>query len=98
MHADKRDPIGGSRRRQNLQELLVAVTGERGDDHGVEARTGALTRAHVRVGVDPKDRQIIAVLVNQVRNGAMLTEHSPPTVVMRAGSCSEMIASALRSC
>jgi hypothetical protein len=28
---------GGGRSRQCLQELLVAVTGERGDDHGVEA-------------------------------------------------------------
>ena len=67
MHADERDPIGGGRRRQYPKELLVAVTGERGDDHGVEAGIGGLTRAHVRVGVDPKDRQVIAVLVDQVR-------------------------------
>jgi hypothetical protein len=33
----------------------------------VEARIGGLTRAHVRVRVDPNDRQVIAVLVDQVR-------------------------------
>ena len=66
MQADERDPIGGGRGRQYLEELLVAVTGERGDDHGVEAGIGGLTGAHVRVGVDPKDRQVIAVLVDQV--------------------------------
>jgi hypothetical protein len=37
-------------------------------------------------------------LLIRYENGAMLTEHSPPTVLMRAGSCSEIIASALRSC
>jgi hypothetical protein len=67
MHADQRDSIGGGRGRQYLKELLVAVAGERGDDHGVEAGIGRLTRAHVRVGVNPEDRQIIAVLVDQVR-------------------------------
>jgi hypothetical protein len=30
------------------------------------ARKGGLTRAHVRVGVDPEDRQVIAVLVDEV--------------------------------
>ena len=98
MHADERDPVGAGRGRQYLEELLVAVTGERGDDHGMEAGIGRLTGAHVRVGVDPEDRQVIAVLLMRYENGAMLTEHSPPTVVMRAGSCSEMTASALRSC
>jgi len=39
------------------------VTGECGDDHGVEAGIGGLTGAHVGVGVDPEDRQVIAVLV-----------------------------------
>ena len=67
MHADERDPVGGGRGRQYLEEFLVAVTGERGDDHGVEAGIGGLTGAHVGVGVDPEDRQIIAVLVDQVR-------------------------------
>jgi hypothetical protein len=43
------------------------VTGERGDDHRVEAGIGGLAGAHVRVGVDPKDRQVSAVLVDQVR-------------------------------
>ena len=65
--ADQRDAIGGGRGRQNLEELLDAVTGERGDDHGVEAGMGSLTRAHVRVGVDQKDRHVIAVLIAQVR-------------------------------
>jgi hypothetical protein len=56
------------------------VTGERGDDHGVEAGIGGLTRAYIRVGVDPEDRQVIAVLVDKgTRTEAMLTEHSPPT-------------------
>jgi hypothetical protein len=32
-------------------------------------------------------------LLIRYENGAMLTEHSPPTVVMRAGSCSWMISS-----
>jgi len=32
MHADERDSIGGRRGRQYLEELLVAVTGERGSD------------------------------------------------------------------
>jgi hypothetical protein len=36
MHADERDPIGGGRGRQYLEELMVAVTGERGNDHRVE--------------------------------------------------------------
>jgi NAD(P)-dependent dehydrogenase (short-subunit alcohol dehydrogenase family) len=67
MHADKRDPVSGGRGRQYLDELLVAVTGERGNDHGVEAGIDGLTGAHVRVGVDPKDRQVSAVLVDQVR-------------------------------
>jgi hypothetical protein len=67
MHADKRDSIRGGRGRQYLQELLVAVTGECGDDHGVEAGIGGLTRAHVGMGVDPEDRQVIAVLVDHVR-------------------------------
>ena len=66
MHADERDSIGGRRGRKYLEELLVAVTGERGDDHGVEAGIGGLTRAHVRVGVDPEDRQVIAVHVDEV--------------------------------
>ena len=63
MHADERDPVGGGRGRQYLEEFLVAVTGERGDDHGVEAGIGGLTGAHVGVGVDPEDRQVIAVLL-----------------------------------
>jgi hypothetical protein len=42
------------------------VTGERGDDHGVEAGIGGLTGAHVRVEVDPEDRQVIAALVDEI--------------------------------
>ena len=76
MHADERHPIGGGRGRQYSKELLVAVTGERGDDHGVEAGIGGLTRARIRVGVDPEDRQVIAMPVDQYEGGAMLTEHS----------------------
>jgi hypothetical protein len=45
MHADQRDPIGGGGGRQYLKQLLVAVTGERGDDHGVETGIGGLTGA-----------------------------------------------------
>jgi hypothetical protein len=98
MHADKRDPIGGRQGRQNLQKPLVAVTGERGDDHGVEAGIGGLTGAHVRVGVDPQDRQVIAVFVDQVRQRrqayrALATERRDTRRFV-----SEMIASALRSC
>jgi hypothetical protein len=66
MNAHKRDPIGGGRGRQYLKELPVAVTGERGDDHGVEPGIAGLPGAHVRVGVDPQERQVSAVPIDQI--------------------------------
>jgi hypothetical protein len=59
-------------------------------DHAARFRSGEATAIGAQAQLD-------LVRVDRV-NGAMLTEHSPPTVVMRAGSCSWMIASALRSC
>src|SRR4029450_1141431 len=59
-------------------------------DHAARFRSGDATAIGTQDQLDllPVDRV----------NGPMLTEHSPPTVVMRAGSSSWMIASALRSC
>jgi hypothetical protein len=89
--ANERDPIGSGRGRQYLEELLVAVTDERGDDHGVEAGIGGLTRAMSGWESIQMIARSSPCLLIRYENGAMLTQHSPPSVVMRAGSCSGMI-------
>jgi hypothetical protein len=43
------------------------VAGECGHDHGVVTRIGAFARSHIRVRIDPQNRQLIAVHVDQVR-------------------------------
>jgi hypothetical protein len=70
VHPDESDQIGGGGGRQDVEEFLVAVTGERGDDHGVVTGICGFTGSHVRVRIDPQNHQVIAVLVGQVRETA----------------------------
>ncbi|HEU4546302.1 MAG TPA: hypothetical protein VFR88_08430 [Microlunatus sp.] len=66
VQADERDPVGGRRGRQDVQQFRVTVPGECGHHHGVITGVGTLSGAHVGVRVDPQDRQVTAVLADQV--------------------------------
>ena len=72
MHADERDPVGGGRGRQYLEEFLVAVTGERGGDHGVEAGIGGLTGAMSGWESTQRIAKSSPCLLIRYENGAML--------------------------
>lgn len=58
---------------------------QRCDSHRVIALILTRRGTDIGMGVDPQDRQIIAVTAANSEKGATLTEHSPPSVMIRAG-------------
>ena len=70
-------------RGQQVQDVPVPVAGQRGNGHGVESGVLAGRGADVGVGVDPQDRQVVAVAVREGgergdADGALTAEGDDP--------------------
>lgn len=70
MQPDQRHSLGRNRRRQQSRNLRVTVPGERRDGHRVVAGVAGVPGVDVWVGVDPDDRQVIAVAVGEDGEGS----------------------------
>ena len=66
VHPGQGDPAGRHGRRQQRQHVGVTVARQRGDGHRVIPRVPAARGADVGMGVDPDDRQVLAVPAGQM--------------------------------
>ena len=76
--ATQRDPLWYHDGRQQGQHIRISMADQRCDSHRVIALILTRRGTDIGMGVDPQDRQIIAVTAANSEKGATLTEHSRP--------------------